>query len=205
MHTAQQFTPNAVLGPRGLQIAAGEAVDQFRRVWDGDLLRELLDGTTISKWDWNAGATTNILSPSRPCVEQRHESDARPERRHPRRLARRSDLARVRQHRASHLCDDDPDHASLLYADARSPIPCRDRLAERRLQSAAASELLPRRRHVPAARRQHRHLPSTCCSDRPRQCSRRSSTTPAPRPRISSRVTRRSKSAARRSPAPPSP
>ncbi len=64
MYTAQQFTPNAVLGPRGLQIAAGKPSINFGVWWDGDLLRELLDGTTISKWDWNAGTTTNILSPA---------------------------------------------------------------------------------------------------------------------------------------------
>ena len=58
MYTAQQFTPNAVLGPRGLQIAAGKPSINFGVWWDGDLLRELLDGTTISKWNWNAGTTT---------------------------------------------------------------------------------------------------------------------------------------------------
>ncbi len=29
--------------------------------WDGDRLRELLDGTTISKWDWRTGTTTTLL------------------------------------------------------------------------------------------------------------------------------------------------
>ena len=51
-----------------------------------------------------------------------------------------------------------PTHASVLYADARSAVSGGDRVAERRLQSAAASGLLPWRRHVPAARPQHRHL-----------------------------------------------
>src|SRR6185503_19810054 len=32
--------------------------------WDGDLLRELLDGTTISKWNWLSGNTTPLLAPS---------------------------------------------------------------------------------------------------------------------------------------------
>lgn len=32
--------------------------------WDGDLLRELLDGTTISKWDWTSGTSETLLSPS---------------------------------------------------------------------------------------------------------------------------------------------
>ncbi len=29
--------------------------------WDGDLLRELLDGNTISKWDWNTNTTNSLL------------------------------------------------------------------------------------------------------------------------------------------------
>jgi hypothetical protein len=31
--------------------------------WDADLLRELLDGTTISKWNWNSSSTSSLLSP----------------------------------------------------------------------------------------------------------------------------------------------
>ncbi|MCE3254292.1 MAG: rhamnogalacturonan lyase [Cellvibrio sp.] len=30
--------------------------------WDGDLLRELLDGNSISKWDWNVNQTTSLLT-----------------------------------------------------------------------------------------------------------------------------------------------
>jgi len=30
--------------------------------WDGDPLRELLDGTVIEKWDWEKGVTTRLLS-----------------------------------------------------------------------------------------------------------------------------------------------
>lgn len=30
--------------------------------WDGDLLREILDGITISKWDWNNASTTPLLA-----------------------------------------------------------------------------------------------------------------------------------------------
>jgi rhamnogalacturonan endolyase len=29
--------------------------------WDGDLLREILDGNTVSKWDWNTQETTPLL------------------------------------------------------------------------------------------------------------------------------------------------
>src|SRR5262245_20309411 len=64
MYTAQLFTPNAVLGPRGVQISATKPSINFGVWWDGDLLRELLDGTTISKWNWLAGNTTPLLSDS---------------------------------------------------------------------------------------------------------------------------------------------
>ncbi len=36
----------------------------FLSWWDGDLTRELLDGTTISKWDWNSAGTSTLLSPA---------------------------------------------------------------------------------------------------------------------------------------------
>ncbi len=32
--------------------------------WDGDLLRELLDGTRVSKWDWLANTTNTLLNPA---------------------------------------------------------------------------------------------------------------------------------------------
>jgi autotransporter-associated beta strand protein len=64
MYTAQLFTPNAVLGARGVQIASGKPSINFGVWWDGDLLRELLDGTAIAKWDWLAGNTTGLLSDS---------------------------------------------------------------------------------------------------------------------------------------------
>ncbi len=64
MYTAQSSTPNATLGPRGVQISATKPSINFGVWWDGDLLRELLDGTTISKWNWLAGNTTTLLSDS---------------------------------------------------------------------------------------------------------------------------------------------
>src|SRR6185295_16271592 len=64
MYTAQQFTPNAVLGPRGVQISATKPSINFGIWWDGDLLRELLDDTSITKWNWLAGNTTSLLSPA---------------------------------------------------------------------------------------------------------------------------------------------
>jgi hypothetical protein len=64
MYTAQLSTPNSLLGPRGVQISSAKPSINFGVWWDGDLLRELLDGTTISKWNWLAGNTTALLSPA---------------------------------------------------------------------------------------------------------------------------------------------
>jgi autotransporter-associated beta strand protein len=64
MYTAQQSVPNPVLGPRGVQISASKPSINHAVWWDGDLLRELLDGTTISKWNWNTGTAPSILSPA---------------------------------------------------------------------------------------------------------------------------------------------
>ncbi|HEX2861187.1 MAG TPA: autotransporter-associated beta strand repeat-containing protein, partial [Lacunisphaera sp.] len=36
----------------------------FMSWWDGDLLRELLDGVTISKWDWNTNTSSPLLQPA---------------------------------------------------------------------------------------------------------------------------------------------
>ncbi|HWA27178.1 MAG TPA: MBG domain-containing protein, partial [Lacunisphaera sp.] len=36
----------------------------FMVYWDGDLLREILDNTTISKWDWNTSTSNSLLAPS---------------------------------------------------------------------------------------------------------------------------------------------
>ena len=43
-----------VIGPAPRQT-------NFALYWDGDLLQELLDGTTISKWDWNTGTAITLL------------------------------------------------------------------------------------------------------------------------------------------------
>jgi len=45
--------------PGGRPRAANAAI-----WWDGDALRELLDGDRISKWDWTAGRETPLLAPT---------------------------------------------------------------------------------------------------------------------------------------------
>lgn len=55
-------------GPAGLRTARGERIGDAPRSmnfavwWDGDLLRELLDRTRISKWDWTNGTLRTVLS-----------------------------------------------------------------------------------------------------------------------------------------------
>ena len=55
-------------GPAGLRTAKGESLARAPRStnfgiwWDGDLLRELLDGTTIAKWDYEAGREVPLLN-----------------------------------------------------------------------------------------------------------------------------------------------
>ena len=63
MYNVQNVTANALLGPRAVQVAPGKPSINFAVWWDGDLLRELLDGISIRKWDWNAGAEVPVLEP----------------------------------------------------------------------------------------------------------------------------------------------
>jgi rhamnogalacturonan endolyase len=56
-------------GLHGLWNTKGEAISErrprscnFGVWWDGDLLREVLDGTTITKWAWQSESETTLLS-----------------------------------------------------------------------------------------------------------------------------------------------
>lgn len=55
-------------GPAGLRTAKGERIGgaprsaNFAVWWDGDLLREILDRTVISKWDWEKAALIPLLT-----------------------------------------------------------------------------------------------------------------------------------------------
>lgn len=64
MYTAQLVTPNAVLGPRGVEIASNKPSINFGVWWDGDLLRELLDNVTVSKWNWTTSTASALLTPA---------------------------------------------------------------------------------------------------------------------------------------------
>jgi autotransporter-associated beta strand protein len=50
-----------VPGTSGAKLSDTVPPINFAVWWDGDPLRELLDGTTISKWDWTAGAANPLL------------------------------------------------------------------------------------------------------------------------------------------------
>jgi rhamnogalacturonan endolyase len=64
LYNAAACDPDPVKGPRARQISASKPRQiNFGVWWDGDLLRELLDGTTISKWDWEAGVSRTLLNP----------------------------------------------------------------------------------------------------------------------------------------------
>jgi len=46
---------------RGNNITTSRPSVNFAIWWDGDLLRELLDGTKITKWNWNTSSNSNTL------------------------------------------------------------------------------------------------------------------------------------------------
>ena len=53
-----------LMSSTGVQISGSRPGQMnFALWWDADLTRELLDGTTISKWNWNSSSTSSQLSP----------------------------------------------------------------------------------------------------------------------------------------------
>lgn len=61
---AEMWASNGELGllsSKGVKIGPAPRAVNFGIWWDGDLLRELLDGTTISKWDYKAGTASTLL------------------------------------------------------------------------------------------------------------------------------------------------
>ena len=113
--------------------------------WDGDLLRELLDQNVISQVELADAVARRAAGRAPMHVQQRHQGDAGAVSGYLGRLARGSDLAHARQPGAAHLHLDHSDAASHGHADAGSAVSARDRLAERGLQPATASEFLSRR------------------------------------------------------------
>lgn len=72
LYTASLSTPDAVNGPRGVQISTAKPSNQnFAIWWDGDLLREILDGSNndststppvIRKWNWSTSTVNTIFT-----------------------------------------------------------------------------------------------------------------------------------------------
>ncbi|HEX8425908.1 rhamnogalacturonan lyase [Hymenobacter sp.] len=61
---AEMWVSNAELGllsSKGERIGTAPRAVNFGLWWDGDLLRELLDGTTVSKWDYQNATATPLL------------------------------------------------------------------------------------------------------------------------------------------------
>jgi autotransporter-associated beta strand protein len=58
-------TRSGLMATNGTQIPGNRPGQvNFMIWWDGDLLREILDGTTVTKWDWLAGSGSAVLAPS---------------------------------------------------------------------------------------------------------------------------------------------
>lgn len=55
---------NGLFTSTGQELSTKPSQMNFLSWWDGDLLRELLDGTTIYKWDYQRGTSTSIFAPS---------------------------------------------------------------------------------------------------------------------------------------------
>ncbi len=149
---------SGLLDVHGQRIGNAPSSVNFAVWWDADLLREILDDNWIGKWDWTTGTLVRVLTGDGVVSKQRHEGDAVAHRRHPRRLAGRGDLEGRRQQLPAHLHDGRSGGRPAVYADARSAVPAGNRLAERRLQSAAAPRLLSRPRHARGAASSH-HAP----------------------------------------------
>ncbi len=137
----------------GQNIGRKPGSTNFLAWWDGDPVRELLDGTHIDKY--GTGGDTRLLTGSGVPLQQRHQVDPVAVRRPVRRLARGGRLADHRQPRAADLHHADADRPADLHAAARHPVPGGHRLAEHRVQPAAAPELLHRQRHGHAAAAEH--------------------------------------------------
>lgn len=52
-----------LMSAAGSQIGSSKPPQNFCVWWDADLLRESLDGTTISKWNWNNNSSSSVQAP----------------------------------------------------------------------------------------------------------------------------------------------
>lgn len=62
LYSSATCEPDASKGPRGRMISSRKPGPiNFLVWWDGDGLRELLDGITVSKWNWETGQTQTLF------------------------------------------------------------------------------------------------------------------------------------------------
>jgi hypothetical protein len=135
----------------GLWSAGGSNVGRkpgsinFLAWWDGDPVRELLDGTHVDKYGTGgdtrlltgSGVGSNNGTKSTPAISGDLFGDWREE------VVWRYQ----RQPGAAHLQHADPDRPAASHAAARPDVPGGARVAEHRVQPAAAPELLHRQRY----------------------------------------------------------
>ena len=148
----------AVPTPAGRTSAASRRSTNFLVWWDGDPVRELLDGTHIDKYGTGgdtrlltgSGVASNNGTKSTPALSGDIFGDWREE------VIWRTTDSRALRIYSTPTPTSTPD----LHADARPAVPGGDRLAEHRLQPAAAPELLHRRRHGHPA-----HARTSTCAD----------------------------------------
>ena len=123
--------------------------------WDADTVRELVDGNHVDKYGTGGdtrlltadGTTTNNGTKSTPALSGDLFGDWREEV-----IWRTTNNSALRIYTTTQRGDQ-----PHLHAAARSAVPRGDRLAEHRVQPAAASGLLHRRQHADAADAEHRH------------------------------------------------
>lgn len=64
LYNVQACDANAEKGARAREVSKSKPRQMnFLVWWDGDLLRELLDGTTVSKWDWEKETSVAMFAP----------------------------------------------------------------------------------------------------------------------------------------------
>lgn len=63
LYNVQRATADATNGPRATAVATTKPSQiNFAVWWDGDLLREVLDANTISKWNWTSESVDHVLT-----------------------------------------------------------------------------------------------------------------------------------------------
>lgn len=64
LYNVQSCDPDSGKGARAREVSKSKPRQMnFLLWWDGDLLRELLDGATVSKWDWEKEASVTVFAP----------------------------------------------------------------------------------------------------------------------------------------------